>query len=61
MSKDDLKTAYASAVLHAVPGAIDAYVVRINGQSWVGRYNGGTAIRLALGQVVTEADTDEDD
>lgn len=69
------------------PGAIDAYVVRINEQSWVGWYTGelsyilagnpanamvfneakraynvaqqygGTAIRLALDQVVTEADT----
>jgi hypothetical protein len=91
ITADDLKRAYASSVLHAVPGAIDAYVVRINDQSWVGRYSGelsytlagnpahamvfneakhaynvaqqygGTAIRLVLGQAVTEADTDEDD
>ena len=74
-----------------VPGAIDAYVVKINEQSWVGQYNGemsytlagnpahamvfneakhaynvakqygGTAIRLALDQVVTEADTYDTD
>ncbi|MCI1283628.1 MAG: hypothetical protein LKG24_03385 [Lacticaseibacillus songhuajiangensis] len=84
-------TATGRQKYYPTPGAIDAYVVRINGQSWVGRYSGelsytlagnpahamvfneakhaynvaqqygGTAIRLVLGQAVTEADTDEDD